>query len=431
MKLYFKQAWEMLKQNKLFSVLYIAGTALALAITMVVFVAHYIKIAPIYPETNRANTWSITRVSAKAGDSSTNWSASYIMLRDWWQELKTPEAVAGVYKIWNAQDYVQPGVGKPEIKVKVTLTDPAFFQVFDFDFLSGKPFTEADQASGLYSAVIGKELAMQLFGTEDAAGKTFSLNHTDCRVAGVVRNASSLTPCSYGDLYLPYSTQVGYDRASQQVSDLVGGYMVYFKVKDAEQGEALKAEAAEMVRKYNTSQDKVEIEVSGPIPLWQYTYSFGSSTPVDAWALIREWGGLILIFLLVPALNLSGMISSRMEGRLPEMGISKAFGASRSRLLRQVLGENLLLTCLGGVVGLCLAWSVLVLGRDWVFGLFDQYSYFFTGTRGGAVHADMLFSPWVFVAAFVVCLFMNVLSALVPAWRSLRKNIVYSLNQKK
>ena len=76
--------------------------------------------------------------------------------------------------------------------------------------------------------------------------------------------------------------------------------------------------------------------------------------PLDWWELIRLWGGLVLIFLLVPALNLCAMISTRMENRLPEMGICKAFGADRGRLLRQILIENLILTCLGGAAGLML-----------------------------------------------------------------------------
>lgn len=49
-KYYWKQAWELLKQHKLFSVLYITGAGLAIAMTMVVFVAHYIRVAPVYPE---------------------------------------------------------------------------------------------------------------------------------------------------------------------------------------------------------------------------------------------------------------------------------------------------------------------------------------------------------------------------------------------
>lgn len=142
-------------------------------------------------------------------------------------------------------------------------------------------------------------------------------------------------------------------------------------------------------------------------------------------------GGLVLIFLLVPALNLCGMISTRMEKRLPEMGICKAFGADRGRLLRQVLTENLVLTCLGGLLGLGLAWTVLIGGRNWVFTLFERYGDSVPEGVDTIVSSDMLFSPWVFIVGFTVCLFLNLLSALWPAWKALCKNIVYSLNQQK
>ena len=48
-KVYLKQAWELLKQNKLFSMLYIVGTGLAIAMTMIMAVVYYVKIAPVYP----------------------------------------------------------------------------------------------------------------------------------------------------------------------------------------------------------------------------------------------------------------------------------------------------------------------------------------------------------------------------------------------
>ena len=41
---------------------------------------------------------------------------------------------------------------------------------------------------------------------------------------------------------------------------------------------------------------------------------------------------MLLVLLLVPALNLSGMIASRMESRLAEMGVRKSFGAGRGKL---------------------------------------------------------------------------------------------------
>ena len=55
-KLYLKQAWELLKQNRLFSTLYIVGTALAIAMTMMMAVIYYVRLAPVYPEEQRATT---------------------------------------------------------------------------------------------------------------------------------------------------------------------------------------------------------------------------------------------------------------------------------------------------------------------------------------------------------------------------------------
>ena len=61
--LYLKQAWALLKQNPLFSSLYILGTGLAIAMTMIMAVVYYVKLAPVYPEVNRANTLYLTSAS--------------------------------------------------------------------------------------------------------------------------------------------------------------------------------------------------------------------------------------------------------------------------------------------------------------------------------------------------------------------------------
>ena len=396
-KYYWKQAWELLKQHKLFSVLYITGAGLAIAMTMVVFVAHYIRVAPVYPETNRAETWVLKSVTVQRVKTrgSGSWQSSHQLVRDWWYPMQEAEQVSAVYNSWELDDYIQRENLGSELNVKVKYTDPAFFRIFQFSFLAGKPFSQADFESGIMNAVVGEDLARRLFGTTEVVGKTFSLNYTDCRIVGVVKDASFLTRDSFAQLYLPYTTVAGYDKDSKSDAGMLGPYTVYFKVKDDAMGAALEAAMHEMVRKYNTSQEENKLVLSGPDVYWKSVYRRGN-VPLDWWELIRLWGGLVLIFLLVPALNLCAMISTRMENRLPEMGICKAFGADRGRLLRQILIENLILTCLGGLLGLCWVWTT-----------------------------------WIFCAGFIVCLLLNLFSALWPAWKALGKDIVYSLNQKK
>lgn len=431
-KYYWKQAWELLKQHKLFSVLYITGAGLAIAMTMVVFVAHYIRVAPVYPETNRAETWVLKSVTVQRVKTrgSGSWQSSHQLVRDWWYPMQEAEQVSAVYNSWELDDYIQRENLGSELNVKVKYTDPAFFRIFQFSFLAGKPFSQADFESGIMNAVVGEDLARRLFGTTEVVGKTFSLNYTDCRIVGVVKDASFLTRDSFAQLYLPYTTVAGYDKDSKSDAGMLGPYTVYFKVKDDAMGAALEAAMHEMVRKYNTSQEENKLVLSGPDVYWKSVYRRGN-VPLDWWELIRLWGGLVLIFLLVPALNLCAMISTRMENRLPEMGICKAFGADRGRLLRQILIENLILTCLGGLLGLCWVWTILIAGRNWVFTLFERYGNSAPEGVDTIVSFDMLFSPWIFCAGFIVCLLLNLFSALWPAWKARGKDIVYSLNQKK
>ena len=392
-KYYWKQAWELLKQHKLFSVLYITGAGLAIAMTMVVFVAHYIRVAPVYPETNRAETWVLKSVTVQRVKTrgSGSWQSSHQLVRDWWYPMQEAEQVSAVYNSWELDDYIQRENLGSELNVKVKYTDPAFFRIFQFSFLAGKPFSQADFESGIMNAVVGEDLARRLFGTTEVVGKTFSLNYTDCRIVGVVKDASFLTRDSFAQLYLPYTTVAGYDKDSKSDAGMLGPYTVYFKVKDDAMGAALEAAMHEMVRKYNTSQEENKLVLSGPDVYWKSVYRRGN-VPLDWWELIRLWGGLVLIFLLVPALNLCAMISTRMENRLPEMGICKAFGADRGRLLRQILIENLILTCLGGLLGLCWVWTILIAGRNWVFTLFERYGNSAPEGVDTIVSFDMLFS---------------------------------------
>jgi putative ABC transport system permease protein len=154
-------------------------------------------------------------------------------------------------------------------------------------------------------------------------------------------------------------------------------------------------------------------------------------------SVFNAWGGnllwyvtpAILLLLLVPALNLSGMVASRMERRLPEMAVRKAFGAKRRTLLGEVVMENLVLTLIGGIVGLCLAWAALYGWRDWVFNVFSD-SYKLYGTVP-LLKGEMFFGPAVFAIALLVCCVLNVLAATLPAWLSLRKPIVESMMIKK
>ena len=437
-KVYLKQALELLKQNKLFSMLYIVCTGLAIAMTMVMAMVYYVKIAPVYPEVNRLNTLYLTSCKMESGTegnkSQYQWAVSYKALQEWFYPTKNALCVSAQLDDRAFQNsYIQSADLSGDFPVKVKLTDPDFFRIYRFHFLEGRPFTASDLASGLCTAVITDELSRRLFGTtEGVVGRSFRLDYTDYRVCGVIRSGSYLMRNSYSQVYLPYSVVSGY-REPKYDMDYLGAFSVTFQVKDGEQGDALRAELKEIARKENLMHPdewKVEFWEQPASHLLRVFQTFASEE-FDVWATVRYFLLVLLVLLLVPALNLSGMIGSRMESRLAEMGVRKSFGAGRGALLRQVMWENLLLTLLGGALGLMLAWLSLYAAREWGFTMFDRWSSVIPDGVDVKVSGEMLFAPLVFAAALLLCVVLNMLSALVPAWHSLRHPIVNSLNEKR
>lgn len=142
--------------------------------------------------------------------------------------------------------------------------------------------------------------------------------------------------------------------------------------------------------------------------------------------LYLQYAVALFIILLVPSLNLCGLSNSRMQQRITELGVRKAFGGTKSVLVRQILNENLMLTLLGGVVGLLFSYLAVYAMRMWLFTNNQN-----VGTSGElSLNMEALFSPWVFLLAFVFCVVINLLSAALPAWIAARRTIVDSLNDK-
>lgn len=433
---YLTQAFTLLKQNRLFSMLYIVGTGLAIAMTVIVAVVYYVKLAPIYPEENRKNTLYLTHVSFKSEQESRTYQSalSYRALQEWIYPLKNVVAVSARFS--NAMDYyIQPADRSGDFRPALKLVDPAFFRIYALQFLEGHPFTEADLASGIHTAVISDDLARRLFGTtEGVVGRSFSMDYVNYHVCGVVRGASFLTRQSYAQVYAPYSIESNYKDPVASSFPYCGLFNVTFLVKDNAQAKALRAEIKDLTRRVN-AQYKGQWQME----LWEQPTShalsvfkeYPADTSFSSWKVAGRMMLWILVLLVVPSLNLNGLIASRMESRLPEMGVRKSFGASRSALLSQVMWENFFLTLVGGLLGLLVAWIMLYVGRGWIFMLFDYWPMDIPEGANLYVSSEMLFAPVVFLIAFLLCLVLNLLSALWPAWMSLRKPIVYSLYEKR
>ncbi len=417
-----EHVWRLICHNKLFSAIYIFGTALALATVTMFAVVMWNKVAPVYPEYNRSETAYIQTLQMSRV-SSRGYSQARMSLeaaRDYFGKLPSAKKTSVMVDVWS-DFFVQPENGDPDIKVRTKPTDPAFFEIYTLKFLAGKPFSEADFESGLRSAVISDGLARKAFGNidyEEVIGREISLDFKKYKVCGVVKEGTPTEIWSYAHIFFPYTSGDYKDNGN---FPLLGSFKSVMLTDDME---SLKAEAKAVVDRYNSSQDEYELSLL-QYPIDHTYYSLGDQGFDDEFTIgnfLLGVGMILLVLLLVPALNLSGMISGRMEERLAEMGVRKSFGATRGRLLGEVLWENLLLTVVGGIAGFILAWVLLNAG---IANLLAEGDY----GVDAVVTSEMILSPVIFLFAFIICCVLNIMSALVPAWRSLRRPIVQSLKE--
>ena len=439
LRTYLKQAWELMKQNRLFSTLYIVGTALAIAMTMMMSIIYYVRLAPVYPEERRTTTLYMGGLKLAQTYDNGGWawwtnSYSHRAVTEWLRPLEDAAVVSGYCNGWSNAAYVQRPDGREDEPVSVRLSDPDYFRLYSFRFKDGAAFTQDDFDGGMYRAVITDRLARLLFGADTGVtGRTFLMNYRIFTVCGVVEAPSKLMEHSYADMYAPYSIEKDLLESTDEHAWEMGPLDITIAARDKEGIARIRQAIDEHLQRYNTSHqgENLTLEIQGgPSTHWQSVVESTAGSEGSMGKAVRQLLLILLVLLLVPALNLSGLIASRMESRLAEMGIRKTFGAWRSTLLNMVLWENLLLTFIGGFIGLLVAWTCLFLGRGWVFTILDSYA---TRVAGDAayVSGEMLFAPLVFVCALALCLVLNILSAFIPAWWSLRHPIVQSLYEKR
>lgn len=363
-KLYFKQAFHLLKENKLLSSISIIGTALAIAMIMVIVITLRATIAPFAPESYR-DRMLIFRYAGFQYKTNENWQSN----------------------------------------------GPVSYKT----------------AKACFKEMISEDIARQLFGTSDVVGKTFLLNHSAYMICGVVRPVSKLARYAYAQIWIPLSSTDAFT-ASWGEYGIMGMVSVYILAKSQDDFPAIRMEAERLRDRYMEGYPDYELLYRDqPDTYFVAAQRYSANNPPAVKQAVRQYIITLIILLIVPAVNLSGLTLSRMRKRLSEIGVRKAFGAPRRELMIQVLSENMLYSLLGGVLGLILSYGATFFLGSMLFSI-DFMGNGVTDLR--TMCMDLLFDPVVFLLAFFACFALNLLSAAIPAWRVTRTNIVDAINER-
>lgn len=413
-KQYLIQSWRLLKENPLLSSISIIGTALAICMIMVIMMSHEVNNAPNPPEVNRDRMMYVKFVSARSKDPNIQWDnnggLAYELAKEGFKELKTPEIVS-ISTIFEPPALASIPANTKARSVSMRLTDAEYWEMFDYNFITGAAYTREDVSAGLQKAVIDEEVARTVFGTTDVIGETILLNYTNFTVCGVVKDISTLSTNAFSEVWIPLTSQ----EIKVSGDQIVGGYQVFILAESSADFPVIREEVEKLRKQYNAGLPDKDAHYMGQ-PDVQYVANkrqFTNEGP-DMKSVIRQFIIVIAVLLIVPAINLSSMTGSRMRKRMSELGVRRAFGATQSNVFTQVIWESLLQTIIGGIFGV-------------VFSVIAAYAFKGLIYDGAVVNLSVLLRPIVFLYALLFCLLLNLLSAIIPAWRASRNSIVDSI----
>jgi predicted permease len=295
-----------------------------------------------------------------------------------------------------------PGAA-PERVPFVEVTD-GFFELLGVRPASGRTIAEADLKRGAPAVVLISHAAwMRRFGGDPATlGRTVDLNGEPHTIVGILPESFELPRRGLAELWLPMrpspqQEQRGYWHWMEVLGRLEPG------VTDAQTRADLQSVASVFAARDAKWHADATLRA---VPLRDVIV--GGVRPT-----IRALLAAVALVVVATCATIAGLLLSRAASRTRELSVRAAIGAGRSRLVAQLLVENVMLSLVGGAAGLVVA--------RWLLNGFVASMP--NGRRAALPHfAEVGVGGTVAAAAFALALATGLLFGAIPAWRASREN---------
>lgn len=292
-------------------------------------------------------------------------------------------------------------------------TNADYWDVMDFKFLEGRPFQHAEDEQGTSVLVVTDHLAREYFGTDvGIVGRKIPLSGRQFEVVGMVERPRASSAFTQADIYLTMGTA---DALVTSDDGIGGPFRAVFLAPSAAERKQLQDALDFAGRELPIPADQFyeQVRIFAFTPEEKYAHQIFWKDDIRQNVRLFRWVlfGMMGFFILIPTLNLVNLNLSRMLERAGEIGVRKSFGASSGQILMQFLFENVVITLLGGLIGLVLAWGLIYL----------------INSSGALPTTTLTFSWRVFGLSFALALAFGLLSGLLPAWRMSKLQIVSGL----
>jgi putative ABC transport system permease protein len=320
---------------------------------------------------------------------------------------------------WRAQNQVFTGMaafqpnrlqfnGPADSKlIPVGWVTPSFFRLLGAKMQLGRALVEADEAPGDETpAVLSYGFwQKELRGDPAIAGKAIAMANGSVTVAGVLAPDFRFEPWDF-DVLLPIGPRAGESSYTSRANH--PGLAVMASLRPGVSLERARADMNTIMDRLGRAYPESNRNESAVVNL----LSDQLVGPVRS--LLLMLFGAVGFVLLMACANVANLALARAAGRQREFAVRAALGAGRGRLIRQLLGESLLLSVLGGAAGVLLAmWSLPALVRLYPANL--------AGLRAAGL------DPRVLLFTLAACLLAAVLFGLAPILQATRTDLNLAL----
>ncbi len=405
---YLKIALKVFLRRKFFTFVSLFGISLTLLFLMVIVAMLDNTFGTLPPETRQDRSLGIYIVELKGKESRQTGTAGYGFLDRYIRTLPNVERVS----IHSSPRGVSAFKDGERLSLDLKHTDGQFWQIMQFRFLEGAPFTPEDETNANFVAVINQATRRRFFGDSPAVGRTIEVDGQSFRVVGVVPNVPFYRRLPYADVWVPISTSKGdvYKR------ELMGDFFGTILARDRKDLSAIREEVRARMPQVEMTNPKIFDTMEGAAEthfesfareFFQFSLDSRKSAPAMILLLIAA----AVLFMILPTINLVNLNVSRIMERASEIGVRKAFGASRRDLVGQFVVENVVLSLAGGAVGFVLSLIVLQIIE----------------ASGTIPYAEFHLNVRIFLYALMLAVFFGLFSGVLPAWKMSRLHPVEAL----
>jgi predicted permease len=335
----------------------------------------------------------------------------------WYRSVRDSTSAFDGLAAWRQRDLVLSTGGVAD-RVLGAVVSGNYFQVLGASSSRGRLLLPADEESGEAVAVIGEKLWRTRFGSDPAVvGKTIQVNGAPFVVVGVA--AAGFRGTAFGvapDLWVPIGSWphlatgrfVSLDLQKRGWSWLSTFGRRKAGVSFAQAQSEVDAAVRQQLASFpNDAPDDLRLRLRSTL---SDAAGFGESgNPVGFLGMLVAAVGMALA---IACANLGNLLLARAEARRREIAVRQALGASRSRLVRQLLNESVALALLGGGAGLLVA--------GWALALAERLPL--PGGVSFATFAPAL-DPGAFAFAFLLSLATGLAFGLLPALQASRTSV--------